>query len=250
MMTTLEIQDIIESFDKISDGVYIQNRTILDNSICKYTSFSNLLEMLNGSFTISNRTAFSDRCERGEYSNERFKFFHFFPVVEGLKPSATDWERWEKEDKQLELSQYVYASSWSHKDYEDYLMWRAYATRGLGVRINTTVKDFLSALKLENCILLCSKIQYRNAPKQTTFDRLFLKDVEYESETEIRFCIIPENIDVTKKRVSIGVDPQFIKSITLSPFESQFILNMCKEAILKLNPNVQVNKSKILYEKM
>ena len=97
----LEVQDIIESFDKISDGIYIQNRTILDESICKYTSFSNLLGMLNGSSTISNRTAFSDRCERGEYSNEHFKFFHFFPVVGGLKPSAKSWERWEKEGKSV-----------------------------------------------------------------------------------------------------------------------------------------------------
>ncbi len=245
-MDEFEVQDIIDSFYKISDCIYIQNIAILEDSICKYTSFSNFLEMLRGTFVISNRTTFDDKCEHGEYSNRRFYFFHFFPVVKGLKPSEKDWERWRWEDEQRVASKYVYTSSWTYKACEDYLMWRVYASRGIGVRINTTVKDFLASLKLENCKLFCAKVCYKNTAKQTTFDRLFLKNKEYDSEMEMRFCIVPDKENVEKNRILVNVNPDFIKSVTLSPFESSNIVDMCRDTIHKLRVDLAVNESNLL----
>lgn len=40
-MDEFEVQDIIDSFYKISDCIYIQNIAILEDTICKYIFFSN-----------------------------------------------------------------------------------------------------------------------------------------------------------------------------------------------------------------
>lgn len=88
-------------------------------------------------------------------------------------------------------------------------MWRVYASRGIGVRINATVKDFLVFLELENCKLFCAKVCYKNTAKQTTLDRLFLKNEEYDSGKEIRFCIVPEKEYVEK----IGYQSMSIRTL-------------------------------------
>ena len=117
---------------------------------------------------------------------------------------------------------------------------------GIGIRINTTVKDFLAFLKLGNSKLFCAKVHYKNAAKQTAFDRLFSKNREYDSEKEIRFCIVPNDMDIHKKRISVNVSSSFIKSVTLSPFESPNITDMCRDTIYKLRSDITVGESKVL----
>lgn len=245
-MNEFDITEHIDELQNPFENIYIQDLALLDTPISKYMSFDGFLEVLKGNFSVCNRTTFDDKGEHGEYNDRRFYFFHFFPVVKGLKPSEKDWERWRWEDEQRIISKYVYTSSWTYKTYEDYLMWRIYASRGIGIRINTTVKDFLCSLKLENCRLVCAKVKYKNTAKQTAFDRLFLKNKEYDSEKEIRFCIVPNNIDIQKKRISVNISPGFIKSVTLSPFESSNIIDMCRDTINKLWPDMAVGKSKIV----
>ena len=245
-MNEFDITELIDEFQNPFENIYIQDLALLNAPISKYMSFASFIEVLKGKFSISNRTTFDDKNEHGEYSNRRFYFFHFFPVVKGLKPSEKDWERWRWEDEQRVVSKYVYTSSWTYKAYEDYLMWRVYASRGIGVRINTTAKDFLASLKLENCRLFCAKVRYRNTAKHTAFDWLFLKNREYDSEKEIRFCIVPNNMDIQKIRISVNVSPDFIKSVTLSPFESSNIIDMCRDTIGKLRPDITVGESKML----
>lgn len=245
-MGKFDMTELIKEFQNPFDNIYIQELSILDIPIGKYMLFTNFIDVLKGNICISNRTTFDDRCEYGEYSDRRFYFFHFFPVVKGLKPSDKDWGRWYWEDEQRVASKYVYTSSWTYKAYEDYLMWRVYASRGIGVRINTTVKDFLASLKLENCKLFCAKVCYKNTAKQTTFDRLFLKNKEYDSEMEMRFCIVPDKENVEKNRILVNVNPDFIKSVTLSPFESSNIVDMCRDTIHKLRVDLAVNVSNLL----
>lgn len=247
-MNEFDITELIDEFQNPFENIYIQDLALLDAPISKYMSFDSFVEVLKGNFSVCNRTTFDDKEEHGEYNDRRFYFFHFFPVVKGLKPSEKDWERWRWENEQRIISKYVYASSWTYKTYEDYLMWRIYASRGIGIRINTTVKDFLCSLKLENCRLVCAKVKYKNTAKQTAFDRLFLKNKEYDSEKEIRFCILPNEIDVNQKRIIVHVDPTFIKSVTLSPFESADIIDMCGYAINKHRPELLMEKSKILID--
>ena len=245
-MNEFDVTELIEEFKSLYENIYVQDLALLNVPISKYMSFSSFIEVLNGNFSIGNRTSFDDKCEHGEYCDMRFYFFHFFPVVKGLKPSEKDWERWSREDKQRIASKYVYTSSWTYKTYEDYLMWRIYASNGIGIRINTTIKDFLLSLKLENCRLFCAKVRYRNTAKHTAFDMLFFKNREYDSENEIRFCIVPNNIDIQKIRISVNVSLDFIKSVTLSPFESSNIIDMCRDTIGKLRPDIAVGESKIL----
>lgn len=245
-MNQFDITEFIDEFQNPFENIYIQDLALLEAPISKYMSFDSFIEVFKGKFSISNRTTFDDKSEHGEYSNRRFYFFHFFPVVKGLKPSEKDWERWRWEDEQRVVSKYVYTSSWTYKAYEDYLMWRVYASRGIGVRINTTVKDFLASLKLENCKLFCAKVCYKNTAKQTTFDRLFLKNKEYDSEMEMRFCIVPDKENVEKNRILVNVNPDFIKSVTLSPFESSNIVDMCRDTIHKLRVDLAVEVSNLL----
>ena len=245
-MNEFDITELIDEFQNPFENIYIQDLALLDAPISKYMSFASFIEVLKGNFSVSNRTTFEDKVEHGEYNDRRFYFFHFFPVVKGLKPSEKDLERWSWEDKQRIASKYVYTSSWTYKTYEDYLMWRIYASNGIGIRINTTVKEFLSSLILKNCKLICAKVHYKNAAKQTAFDRLFLKNIEYDSEKEIRFCIVPNIIDIQKKRISVNVSPDFIKSVTLSPFESSNIIDMCRDTIGKLRQDIAIDESKIL----
>lgn len=245
-MNEFDVTELIEEFKSPYENIYVQDLALLNAPISKYMSFSSFIEVLKGNFSIGNRTTFDDKCEHGEYCDRRLYFFHFFPVVKGLKPSEKDWERWSWEDKQRIASKYVYTSSWTYKTYEDYLMWRIYASNGIGIRINTTVKEFLSSLRLKNCKLICAKVRYKNTAKHTAFDRLFLKNREYDSEKEIRFCIVPNNMDIQKIRISVSVSPNFIKSVTLSPFESSNIIDMCRDTIGKLRPDIAVDESKIL----
>lgn len=245
-MNQFDITEFIDEFQNPFENIYIQDLALLEAPISKYMSFDSFIEVFKGKFSISNRTTFDDKNEHGEYSNRRFYFFHFFPVVKGLKPLEKDWERWRWEDEQRVVSKYVYTSSWTYKAYEDYLMWRVYASRGIGVRINTMVKDFLASLKLENCKLFCAKVCYKNTAKQTTFDRLFLKNKEYDSEMEMRFCIVPDKENVEKNRILVNVNPDFIKSVTLSPFESSNIVDMCRDTIHKLRVDLAVEVSNLL----
>lgn len=245
-MNEFDVTELIEEFKSLYENIYVQDLALLNVPISKYMSFSSFIEVLNGNFSIGNRTSFDDKCEHGEYCDRRFYFFHFFPMVKGLKPSERDWERWSWEDKQRIASKYVYTSSWTYKTYEDYLMWKIYASNGIGIRINTTVKDFLSSLKLENCKLFCAKVCYKNTAKQTTFDRLFLKNKEYDSEMEMRFCIVPDKENVEKNRIIVNVNPDFIKSVTLSPFESSNIVDICRDTIHKLRVDLAVEVSNLL----
>ena len=52
----IDISDITQTFFSFRDDVYIQRESMLEMNISKYTSFSNFLEMLNGSIRINNRT--------------------------------------------------------------------------------------------------------------------------------------------------------------------------------------------------
>ena len=107
--------ELIKEFQNPFDNIYIQELSILYIPIGKYMLFTNFIDVLKGNICISNRTTFDDRCEYGEYSDRRFYFFHFFPVVKGLKPSDKDWGRWYWEDEQRVASKYVYTSSWTSR---------------------------------------------------------------------------------------------------------------------------------------
>lgn len=113
-------------------------------------------------------------------------------------------------------------SCWCLQPYENILMWNCYASK-IGVRVKTTIRQFVSSLITDDYFILCGCMNYVGYSFQNE-DFLFTKDKGYESEREFRFYFIPKasnpNSNASNaKPARINIEPlELIESITVSPY--------------------------------
>lgn len=231
---------------------YVHNEVSLDQPIYKYTSLGNALCILDNTFIVYNRHFFSDRTEIGEYKQRWMKFPYFLPA--GASPTQRQAEIWNKHSKQEYLSQFLYVSSWTHDNIENYLMWKAYASKGIGVRIETTLRKMLNARFNNNdCNVFCGNVLYEQArPKYTQHDELFLKTLEYANEKEIRIVIVPnelqfiDDIPIGPNQYKVKLSENIINSVVLSPFMSSKESALLKDALNARYHDLIVKESSLL----
>ena len=93
-------------------------------NIYRYTSFTNLLSMLEGKFYLSPRLAFSDRREQGEYTSEYIKMCYKSTIDRNRQKFRI------KVQEKFKLSTYFNVSCWTMEDKESFPMWKAYKGDG------------------------------------------------------------------------------------------------------------------------
>lgn len=74
MKTATEYLSSIESeFKQLRKNVWISPNLSTSTPIFRYTSFENLLSILNGNIHIPKRRSFTDRREHGEYQSDEIR---------------------------------------------------------------------------------------------------------------------------------------------------------------------------------
>lgn len=197
-------------------NVWIHESTQFMGNIYRYTSFTNLIDMLNGKFYLSPRLAFSDRREQGEYTSEYIKV--------GYK-NTIDRNRMkfrEKVKEKFKLSTYFNVSCWTMEEHESFPMWKAYKGDDISVRIKTSIHSLLSSIRDTDIHLYCGAMHYGEEEDRTKmYDIMFKKTIEYEDEKEFRLYAIREQYDFDKEpsHLILNINPtEMIDEIYFSPF--------------------------------
>lgn len=198
--------------------ICLSDRMSEQTCIYRYSSFSNLMLMLEGKFRLSRRKLFSDHREAGEYASDFIKV---------LYKDTLDKRRsrcHQRNKSLLELTSLFYASCWTLNEREVYPLWKAYTSNEYGVLIKSSIEELLSSIQLEpGQTLYCSPMHYEEEKnKSDIYDMLFHKTPEYEIENELRLYIISENLlkDNIESTI-LKINPETaINDIILSPFLS------------------------------
>ena len=228
--------------------VFVQKGLDLDTKIYRYTSLDILLHILSRSeYYVSKRICFTDKNEQGLFRNLKYGF-DMCPIGGDAPDYCEAYQKYVREQKNAAMQSFI--SCWTEREKECYLMWKAYASKGIGVRIETTVGQLLKSLQNNPIKIYCALVDYKpEGYKDTWFKRIFVKKEEYEQEHEIRVCIIPEN---SEQRCCNGLPLKlmtpFITSIIISPFLSVLEQKFLFESLNKNYPDLNVSRS-LLVEK-
>lgn len=204
----------------------ILRSTPFQGSIYRYTSFTNLLSMLEGRLYLSPRLAFSDRREQGEYTSEYIKVCY---------KNTVDKNRQKYRQKVIDnfrLSTYFNISCWTMEDKESFPMWKAYKGDEISVRIKTDMHSLLTSIKDSNVRLYCGPMNYGEEEDRIEMrDILFRKTEEYADEKEYRIYAIKEEYDLSASPspMLLSINPEeLIHEIYFSPFVHRSkILDLC-----------------------
>lgn len=218
MQTPLEHLSSIESeFKQLRKNVWISPNLSTSTPIFRYTSFENLLSILNGNIHIPKRRSFTDRREHGEYQSDEIRCLQAENI---LTPKRNEIKQ--QYNNAFELSKSFPVSCWTLDKNESFIMWRAYTPNSLGVRLGTTIESLIDALQINACQkIYCSNIHYGEEKYPTApIDILFYKDMGYCMESEVRFYVVddaPNNAYEADCLFQVDAK-QLLHSTTLSPF--------------------------------
>ena len=211
-------------FQEIRPNVFLENRSVnmVDVPIYKYIDLSALMDIADGNYMVKRRKEFSDLTEQGRLSN---------PFIERILPygySATqsDLDRWGDLKKRRKLSANILTSCFTLESDELYVMWKSYTIGYTGVRIKTTINQFLDTINIDGYELYVGMIKYStlNVGAYDFTAYMFNKNIGYKTEKELRIYFIPKILGrgettASESHVIIKVDnTNFISEILLSPF--------------------------------
>ena len=226
--------------------IFVQKGLDLDTKIYRYTCLDTVLHILSRSeYYVSKRICFTDKNEQGLYRNLKYSF-DLFPVGGDAPEYCEAYQKYVREQKNAAMQAFV--SCWTEKETECYLMWKSYASGGIGVRMETTIGKLLGSLQNNSVKIYCARVEYKpEGYRDTWFKRMFVKKEEYEQEQEIRICLRPENAE---QRCCNGLPfkltKPFITSVVLSPFRSVLEQKFLLESLNKNYPNLDIRQSRII----
>ena len=195
---------------------------MVDVPIYKYIDLSALMDIADGNYMVKRRKEFSDLTEQGRLAN---------PFSERLLPcgcpvTQLDLNRGRELEKRRKLSAKILTSCFTLESDELYVMWKSYTIGYTGVRIKTTIHQFLDTINIAGYELYVGKIGYstRNVGAIDFTAYMFNKNIGYKTEKELRIYFIPKILGpgettASDSHVIIKVDNiKFISEILLSPF--------------------------------
>lgn len=196
MKTATEYLSSIESeFKQFRKNVWISPNLSTSTPVFRYTSFENLLSILNGDIHIPKRRSFTDRREHGEYQSDEIRCIQAENI---LTPKRNEIKR--RYNNAFELSKSFPVSCWTLDENESFID---------ALQINTGQKIY------------CSNIHYGEGKYPTApIDILFYKDMGYCMESELRFYVVddvPNNGCKAKEPYFRVNERQFLNSVTFSP---------------------------------
>lgn len=262
---------------------YLLNHIITpETKICRYIDFDLFLQILEGKFYVPRKLTFLDLRESGKIPIKmRFAYNAVGENCVGTKEIINDsQEKIDQYVKNLKQSRFLLTSCWTIDNGEDYLMWKSYTNR-VGVCMHTTIDKLMDAIDFgkEKYVPICSPMFYDIPNTNESFlESIMKKDIYYLSESEIRFYFVPignttneELIKMNNTAVEIlleetsnneeniyndnpknyqilkgfNINPDFIESITLSPFIKKQSICCFKKLLREQYGNIFGSETKI-----
>ena len=216
----LDTSYLEKTFTRITNNVWLNSNINPDTVIVRYINLPILLGLINGEYYFTYRSSFTDQHEKGEFYDSRNLFKHFYPA-NGHAPKKV-LEQWKLQDSQRDICYSLPCSCWSLEERENYLMWKAYSSNNIGIRVQSTIKRFTESLDLRNNKLFGSKMEYgkESYPNQI-FNWMFWKQEHYDNEKEYRFyiCCPQSDSSNTINGCILPINPErLIDRVIISPF--------------------------------
>lgn len=240
-----------ECFDEIAKDIFVKKGQSIDRHtpLYKYIDILALADIINnGNYTVVQRKTFSDRRESGELSNPGIECM----LPEGQHARDEDKGRWMKYREIRCLSGDLFTSCFTYEKKELHAMWVAFTSGYNGVRIATTIGDFIESLDTSEYEVYIGKMVYSNMDLGLpNFERyIFTKNECYEIEKEIRMYFVPKKpLKSDDGQITLKVkDTKFISEVLLSPFIPRKIKGFPYTSIRQVLPAIsdKIHPSHIL----
>ena len=189
----------------------------------RYLSTDRLLEILNRQALYFRRVSkFEDKLEGQLTARSDLKLFNWF-VERGSTPVVAQ----EEVRAYRRHCEAFFASCWHMREHESYLMWRAYADKG--VAIATTFQRMQAALSDSLGSVCGGEIAYIDFEREHTalgqvFTHVTTKDIPYSDEREFRLLLwqpdpLNSSLSLSGDGVSVSVDAKMlIQQVVFNPF--------------------------------
>lgn len=249
----------IDSFKKkdyvmLKDKIYVHKSIDLKKKIYHYLPLEYLLPILeNNKFRISNRKNFTDLSEKGQ-KYDPHKCFRLSYSSPDNDEREINLKRENELSEKIRISYSICVSCWTYDTHivdglgkevdENFLMWKAY-TRGVnGVRIETTIEDYVNSIKETPCDIVVRNVEYKKESFTNNVEEsIFNKTIYYSKEQELRICVL-----CLEDKLYLDVDvPKMIHGICLSPFISNTYANFIKKS---LENRFEIVKGKVFKSKL
>ena len=222
--------------------------------IFQYMDFDYFLNLVeNNQYFMSYKKEFKDKRESFAFSKHMIPIY---PVGANIseEQKKQDGEKFREKLETHEDSTFWPTSCWTLQSTESFLMWKAYTSK-MGVRVETTINDFVLALNAPTYEVVCGRMSYEGFHfQQKIEDSLYSKERYYADEREFRFYFKDaENITENEKKEIeakhgelVGMNSKIlIKGVTLSPFihkKAATILKKWLEENKNLTGKVELSK--------
>lgn len=216
---TLTIDDFDKSrYVEYKRNVWVHKELDIDAPINHYIRAAHLYCMLKKSeLCFTHRPKFSDLKEQGKKESLRHMFSCFTDAKLDKEVAKMRVDEFNKRKKSAETC--IAISCWTkdfHSDRTDesYILWSWFGKDRY--RIQTTIKDLLANLQVGSHELIISQVEYKKETYDATLDaQVFRKDMRYEDEQEVRFCLLNPP---TKAFIPIINIKQVFHKVRASPF--------------------------------
>lgn len=169
-------------------------------------------------YFVNKKCHFEDKCE-SELPPK--SLFGFCPYGVQLSKEEIQKNTQEISDKvnSYRESAYWLTSCWTKDNTESLLMWKNYTTK-MGVRIKSSIENFIASIDTDKYTIVCGHISYDGYTSKPFEECIFSKEQYYKDEFEVRFYFMPsgKNENLPKGEYISVFPDTMINEITLSPY--------------------------------
>jgi hypothetical protein len=216
----------------------------------RYFPYERLLDLLSSEeLFFTHLPAFSDGLEGSLTNRTREHLANWYQAQNHSNESSA----WEAVKKYEEFQAEFFASCWHMNKSESYLMWKAYAERGIAVR--TTFERFQASFDGFAGAITGGTIDYvdfmrERTPVGNVFNLVMTKDSPYSDEREFRLLlwkIDPRNIDLARLAKGIRV-PVNVRMLIERVFINPLSTSIPGELMEQLDRHkIVIDKSSLKY---
>lgn len=204
-------------------NVNIDSELNIDNPICQYMRWRFFEHLLaDNLYTVTRKKYFCDPEEK----NLPLKKTLPFSAI-GEKTNDEQWLEYKKISDDYKVYGDLPTACWSDDIMEKEWKWNQYAGKD-GVCIISSIRRLQESLSSDKYVVNCKRIKYaKYRPFHKLEEYLFIKDIMYRDDSEIRFYFTlldsDNDIDISnpteKEFIRIDVDPKrMLDYVILSPF--------------------------------
>ncbi|AGB38055.1 DUF2971 domain-containing protein [Natronococcus occultus] len=158
-----------------------------DSTIWKYMDLPQFVSLVEDEFLYFSRIDRFDDPFEGSLTQENLKYRN---LRKGSDTAEEPIGQYRKSLNQ-ELTKYTYADCWHLNDGESMAMWDLYTTRGYGIAITTTIKQYVEMISECQSKVYVGAVDYidyqeDHIPRYNTLAPVFHKRRSFEHENEFR----------------------------------------------------------------